>query len=66
MNKGQQVTDQEIESSLNSLARLIDRYGDAYWPIFERLGQELKVRQERRIRVSTYLQEYRTALHSLR
>lgn len=55
MDKGQQVTEQEIESSLNSLARLIDRYGDAYWPIFERLEHELKVRKERRHRLSAHL-----------
>ena len=37
MDKGQQVTEQEIENGLSSLARLIDRYGDAYWPVFEHL-----------------------------
>lgn len=56
MDKGQQVTEQEIETSLSSLARLIDRYGDAYWPIFERLDQELTARKERRFRVLARLQ----------
>jgi hypothetical protein len=56
MDKGQQVTDQELETCLNSLARLIDRYGDAYWPVFERLERELIARKERRDRLSARLQ----------
>lgn len=56
MDKGQQVTEQEIENSLSSLARLIDRYGDAYWPVFERLERELRVRKERRERLSAHRQ----------
>ena len=51
MDKGQQVTEQEIENGLSSLARLIDRYGDAYWPVFERLERELGVRRQRRERL---------------
>jgi hypothetical protein len=57
MDKGQQVTEQEIESSLSSLARLIDRYGDAYWPVFERLERELSVRKQRRNRLQNHLQK---------
>lgn len=59
MDKGQQVTEQEIENSLSSLARLIDRYGDAYWPVFERLERELEFRKERRQRLSVHLQRTR-------
>ncbi len=59
MDKGQQVTEQELESSLSSLARLIDRYGDAYWPVFERLERELNARKERRQRLSVHLQRMR-------
>lgn len=55
MDKGQQVTEQEIEIGLGSVARLIDRYGDAYWPIFERLERELSIRKERRARLSKHL-----------
>lgn len=62
MDKGQQVTEQEIETSLSSLARLIDRYGDAYWPVFERLERELGVRKERRKRLSVHLQPNRRTL----
>jgi hypothetical protein len=31
------VSDAELEKALRSVARLIDRYCDAYWPLFERL-----------------------------
>ncbi|MBK8198991.1 MAG: hypothetical protein IPK75_11555 [Acidobacteria bacterium] len=55
MDKGQQVTEQDIENCLSSLARLIDRYGDAYWPVFERLEKELHLRRERKRRVSAQL-----------
>ncbi|KDA01382.1 hypothetical protein [Hyphomonas oceanitis] len=62
MDKGQQVTEQEIETSLSSLARLIDRYGDAYWPVFERLERELGIRKQRRRRLSAHLQNSRRTL----
>ncbi|AXE63576.1 hypothetical protein BBF93_04590 [Hyphomonas sp. CACIAM 19H1] len=55
MDKGHQVTEQEIESSLSSVARLIDRYGDAYWPVFERLERELSLRKDRQRRVMAHL-----------
>ena len=59
MDNGQQVTEQEIESSLSSVARLIDRYGDAYWPVFERLERELSLRKDRQRRVIAHLLYYR-------
>lgn len=58
MEKGQQVTEQEIETSLSSLARLIDRYGDAYWPVFERLEKELDIRKERKKRLTAHLRNH--------
>ena len=61
MDRGRQISDQDIEASLSSLARLIDRYGDAYWPVFERLERELSVRQERRKRVSIRLHSAKRA-----
>ena len=62
MDKGQQVTEREIENGLSSLARLIDRYGDAYWPVFERLERELGIRKERRKRLSVHLRNNRRTL----
>lgn len=61
MDRARQISDQDIEASLSSLARLIDRYGDAYWPVFERLERELRVRQERRERVSIRLHSAKPA-----
>ncbi|MFN7179963.1 hypothetical protein [Hyphomonas sp.] len=49
------VSDAELEKAVRSLARLIDRYGDAYWPLFERLEAELKERNSRKDRLNAYL-----------
>lgn len=45
------VSVSELEELLDSVARIIDRYGDAYWPIFERLELELEERQSRQARL---------------
>lgn len=49
------ISEKDLENLLTSLARIIDRYGDAYWPIFERLEQELEQRQTRRSRITARL-----------
>lgn len=49
------VSEQEIEDALASAARIIDRYGDAYWPIFERLERELENRRSRAARLRARL-----------
>jgi hypothetical protein len=49
------VSDAEIENAIRSVARLIHRYGDSYWPVFERLEAELKARNSRKERLSAYL-----------
>ena len=38
------ISEQDIEEGLSVLAWLIDRYGDAAWPLFERLERELESR----------------------
>lgn len=65
MDKGQQVTEQEIENGLSSLARLIDRYGDAYWPVFERLERELGIRKQRRRRLAVHLRTKQRPLNAI-
>lgn len=50
-----QITEQDIEEGLSLLAWLIDRYGDAAWPLFERLERELESRQKRKTRVQSRL-----------
>ena len=49
------ISEEEIEDGLNVVARLIDRYGDVYWPVFERLERELEDRRSRSWRVKARL-----------
>lgn len=49
------VSDAEIENAIRSVARLIDRYGDAYWPVLDRLEAELRERNNRKQRLRAYL-----------
>lgn len=49
-------TEQDILRSIRTVASLIDRFGDAYWPILERLEQELESRRSRAARLQRYLQ----------
>lgn len=50
-----EITVKDIEDGLSVLAWLIDRYGDAAWPLFERLERELESRQQRRSRIQSRL-----------
>lgn len=49
-------TEQDIERSIRTVASLIDRFGEAYWPILERLEQELESRRSRVARLQRYLE----------
>jgi len=49
------VTIDDLEYGLGILARIIDNQGDAVWPLFERLEQELMDLQSRRGRVEKHL-----------
>jgi hypothetical protein len=49
------ITEEDIEDGLSVVARLIDRYGDVYWPVFERLERELENRHEKRRRIQAHL-----------
>ena len=53
----QNVSDKEIEVALHSVAQLVSTYGDKYWPIFERLEEELKNRRSKSMRLARVLQE---------
>lgn len=59
MAKAEQITEQDIEDGLNFVAGLIDRHGDAYWPIFERLERELEQRQSKAARLKARLNRNR-------
>ena len=49
------VTDTEIEEMLDYVALLIDWYGNAYWPLFDRLETELENRRSRERRLNARL-----------
>ncbi len=55
------VTDQEIEDGLDLVAELIDRYGDVYWPVFDRLESELAQRRSKATRLRARLKSRETA-----
>ena len=44
-----------IENALKILAQIIETYGDAYWPLFERLEKELDARRSRDDRLRKFL-----------
>ncbi len=49
------VTNEEIETGLDLVAELIERYGDVYWPVFDRLERELSERRSRTTRLAARL-----------
>lgn len=49
-------SESEIEEAARTVASLIQRFGDAYWPILERLENELQTRRSRSARLAHYLQ----------
>ena len=55
MNDQEKVTQEELENALRSMALLIQEYGPKYWPIFERLDEELKRVKARQRRLSVAL-----------
>lgn len=50
------VTTGDIEEGLDIAARVIDKFGYKYWPIFERLEAELESRTDREERLRARLQ----------
>ena len=58
----QHVTDKEIEAALHSVAQLVNVYGDKYWPIFERLEDELEKRASKIHRLKQALEQRSEAL----
>ena len=50
-----QPSDAVIQIALRVAARVIDRYGDVYWPLFERLERELSNRRSRAARLRAHL-----------
>jgi hypothetical protein len=53
-------TDDEIENAMAIVARVIELYGDAYWPILERLERELTERRAKAARLNSHLRRFRS------
>lgn len=49
------VSDSDLLKAIRSAARVVDRYGERYWPLFERLEAELDARQSRAARIKAHL-----------
>ena len=49
------VSESELEAALQSVAQLVNSYGDKYWPIFERLENELDDRRSKSKRLTDAL-----------
>lgn len=54
-----EVSLEEIDEGLRTVARVIDRYGDAYWPLFERLERERDRQLSKARRLNAYLGPHR-------
>jgi len=54
------VSERELEAALHSVAQLVNSYGDKYWPIFERLENELEFRRARSKRLINALGQHLT------
>jgi hypothetical protein len=50
-----QYTDSDLETALQVVASVIQRFGNAYWPVFDRLEKELEFRRSRNSRLTSYL-----------
>ena len=59
------VSDEDIEVALKSVAHLVEKYGEKYWPIFERLEAELKSRRSRSKRLNRALKRARPIFEKL-
>lgn len=53
-------TDEDIENAMAIVARVIELYGDAYWPILERLERELTERRTKSARLNSHLRRFRS------
>ena len=51
----QEPTKEDLEKALRLLALLIERYGAKYWPIFERIDEELERIKARECRLAAAL-----------
>lgn len=61
LTKLMDIRDSDIEEGLVTAAKLVEAYGDDYWPIFEKLEKELDKRQSRVLKIRARLRSRRNA-----
>lgn len=49
-----QYTEADFERAMRFIAWLIELYGDAYWPVFDWLEEELDLRRKRTAKLKQY------------
>lgn len=49
------LSDTDLEEALSIVAEVIELYGDAYWPLFDKLEEELDTRKQRDVRLQRRL-----------
>lgn len=57
-NTSNTYTDDDIERAMATVARVIELYGETYWPILERLETELEDRRARAARLNKHLKRF--------
>lgn len=53
----QGVSIADMERATEIAAELVRRYGDSYWPFFERMERELASRKKRREKLTSFTRE---------
>lgn len=48
------VSDSDLEKGLSRAAEIIEKYGDQYWPLFDRLEREFEEREEKLKRLKRF------------
>ena len=53
-NENKPLSDAQLKRGLSDAVEVIERYGDQYWPIFDRLEEELKLRDSKLDRLKRF------------
>jgi len=53
------ITKRELEEGLKFLALIMDKHGQVYWPLFEKLETDLRQNTEREEKIRLRLSSYR-------
>ena len=48
------ITEERLERALQTMAAVVDYYGDTYWPLFDALKRILDEKRERRRELAKY------------